>query len=174
MECKRGAGFAGSGCGVYHHTFESKRQEIMRPNSKLIKSTLTGALGGLIFGFDVVLISGIIDSVVRLYGLSDYDKGLTVAVGPVGTVLGCFIAGVLGQRMGARTALRWAAALYILCALGTALSLDWPMLLATRLLGGIGLGAATVLGPVYITELSPALWRGRLDRKSTRLNSSHW
>jgi hypothetical protein len=52
----------------------------MRPNSKLIKSTLTGALGGLLFGFDTVVISGIIESVVRLYSLSDYDKGLTVAV----------------------------------------------------------------------------------------------
>jgi sugar porter (SP) family MFS transporter len=134
----------------------------MRPNSKLIKATLTGALGGLLFGFDTVVISGVIDSVVHLYGLSDFDKGLTVAIAPVGTVLGCFIAGVLGQRMGARTALRYAAALYLLAALGSALSIGWPMLLITRFAGGIGMGAASVLGPVYITELSPALWRGRL------------
>jgi sugar porter (SP) family MFS transporter len=134
----------------------------MRPNSKLIKATLTGALGGLLFGFDIVLVSGIIDSVVRLYGLSDLEKGLTVAMGPVGTVIGCFAAGVIGQRLGARTALRYAAGLYLLCAVGTALSIGWPMLLTTRFLSGLGLGAATVLGPVYITELSPALWRGRL------------
>ncbi|MGB8260687.1 MAG: sugar porter family MFS transporter [Terracidiphilus sp.] len=134
----------------------------MRPNSVLIKATLTGALGGLLFGFDTVVISGIIESVVRLYGLSDYDKGLTVAVAPIGTVLGCFIAGVLGQRLGSRTALRYAAALYILSASGSAFSIGWPMLLATRFLGGIGIGAASVLGPVYITELSPARWRGRL------------
>jgi sugar porter (SP) family MFS transporter len=134
----------------------------MRPNSKLIKATLTGALGGLLFGFDTVVISGIIESVVRLYGLSDYNKGLTVAVAPIGTVLGCFVAGVVGQRLGSRTALRYAAALYILSAFGSAFSLGWPMLLATRLLGGVGIGSASVLGPVYITELSPALWRGRL------------
>ena len=134
----------------------------MRPNSKLMKATLTGALGGLLFGFDTVVISGVIESVVRLYGLSDYDKGLTVAVAPIGTVLGCFVAGVIGQRLGARTALRYAAALYILSALGSAFSLGWPMLLCTRLLGGVGIGSASVLGPVYITELSPALWRGRL------------
>jgi sugar porter (SP) family MFS transporter len=134
----------------------------MLPNRKLIKATLTGALGGLLFGFDTVLISGVIDSVVRLYGLSDFNKGLTVAIAPVGTVLGCFIAGVLGQRLGARTALRYAAALYLLAALGSAFSISWPMLLATRFAGGVGMGAASVLGPVYITELAPARWRGRL------------
>jgi sugar porter (SP) family MFS transporter len=134
----------------------------MRPNSKLIKTTLTGALGGLIFGFDLALVSGIIDTVARVYGLSDFNKGLTVAVGPVGTVLGCFVAGVIGQRLGARTALRYAAALYLIAGLGTALAIGWPMLLTTRFLSGIGLGAASVLGPVYITELAPAQWRGRL------------
>jgi len=134
----------------------------MRPNGSLLKATLTGALGGLLFGFDTVLVSGIIDSVVKLYALSDLMKGLTVAVGPVGTVIGCFVAGVLGQRMGSRTALRWAAAVYLVAALATAAAVSWPMLLVTRLIGGIGLGAASVLGPVYITELAPAAWRGRL------------
>jgi len=134
----------------------------MRPNLKLIKATLTGALAGLVFGFDMVVISGIIDSVVRLYGLSGWGKGMTVAVSPIGTVLGCFAAGVIGQRLGSRTALRWAAALYLLAACGNALSIGWPMLLTTRFLGGLAIGAATVLGPVYITELAPALWRGRL------------
>jgi len=123
---------------------------------------LTGALGGLVFGFDMVVISGVIDSVVRLYGLSGWGKGITVAVSPIATVLGCFAAGVLGQRLGARAALRWAAALYLFAALGNVCSGGWPMLLTTRFLGGFGIGAASVLGPVYITELSPAMWRGRL------------
>jgi sugar porter (SP) family MFS transporter len=134
----------------------------MRPNSKLLKSTMTGALGGLLFGFDLVLVSGIIDSIVRLYGLSDYQKGITVAMGPLSTVIGCFVAGVIGQRLGTRTAMRWAAAVYLLATLGTALSVGWPMLLAMRFMAGLGLGSATVLCPVYISELSPALWRGRL------------
>ena len=134
----------------------------MRPNSKLIKATLTGALGGLVFGFDMVVISGIIDSVVRLYGLTGWEKGMTMAVSPVGTVLGCFAAGVIGQRLGSRTALRLAAALYMLAACGNVFAMGWPMLLTTRFLGGFAIGAASVLGPVYITELSPALWRGRL------------
>ena len=134
----------------------------MRPNLKLIKATLTGALGGLIFGFDIVVISGVIDSLVRQFGLSDFDKGLTVALSPIGTVLGCFLAGALGQRLGARTALRYAAALYTLAAIGSTFAIGWPMLLATRFVGGIAIGSASVLGPVYITELSPAMWRGRL------------
>jgi MFS family permease len=134
----------------------------MRPNSKLIKSTLTGALGGLLFGIDMVVISGVIDTVTRLYGLNVWTKGMTVAVSPVGTVLGCFAAGVIGQRMGSRSALRWAAALYILAAIGSTFAFGWPMLLTTRFIGGLAIGAASVLGPVYITEIAPAQWRGRL------------
>jgi sugar porter (SP) family MFS transporter len=127
-----------------------------------MKSTLTGALGGLLFGIDMVVISGAIDSVVRLYGLNGWEKGMTMAVSPIGTVIGCFAAGVIGQRLGSRTALRWASALYILAAFGSTFSIGWPMLLTTRCVGGLAIGAASVLGPVYITELAPALWRGRL------------
>lgn len=134
----------------------------MRPNSRLMKATLTGALGGLLYGFDTVVISGMIDPVVRLYGLTPRDMGLTVAASPVGTIIGCFAAGVIGQRLGARAALRLAAGLYLLAALGAALSLNWPMLLACRFAGGLAIGAASVLGPVYIAELAPAALRGRL------------
>jgi len=135
---------------------------VTRPNSRLIKSTLTGALGGLLYGFDTVVISGIIDSVTRIYGLSSLSMGLTVAASPVGTIVGCFAAGVLGQRLGTRTALRYAAALYFMAALCAAFSIGWPMLLAARFVGGLAVGAGTVLGPVYIAELAPAHWRGRL------------
>lgn len=134
----------------------------MRPNSRLMKATLTGALGGLLYGFDTVVISGMIDPVVRLYGLSPRAMGLTVAASPVGTIIGCFAAGVIGQRMGARAALRLAAALYLAAALAAAFSLNWPMLLAARFAGGLAIGAASVLGPVYIAELAPAALRGRL------------
>jgi MFS family permease len=123
----------------------------MRPNSNLIKATLSGALGGLLFGFDIAAVSGFIEPAVRFFGLSDFGKGTTVAMGTIGTVIGCFVAGVVGQRLGSRTAMRYAAALYLLAAVGTAFAVNWPMLLAMRLLGGLGLGSATVLGPVYIT-----------------------
>ena len=134
----------------------------MRPNVNLMKATLTGALGGLLFGFDTVVISGIIDSVVKLYGLSDYGKGWTVAIALIGTVVGSFSAGVVGHKLGSRETLRLTAILYIVSALGSALAWNWPSLMIFRFIGGLGIGASSVLGPVYIAELAPAKWRGRL------------
>jgi sugar porter (SP) family MFS transporter len=134
----------------------------MRPNLNLMKATLTGALGGLLFGFDTVVISGIIDSVVRLYGLSDYGKGWTVAIALIGTVVGSFGAGVVGSKLGGRETLRLTAILYVISAIGSALAWSWPSLMVFRFIGGLGIGASSVLGPVYIAELSPAKWRGRL------------
>jgi len=134
----------------------------MRPNVNLMKATLTGALGGLLFGFDTVVISGIIDSVTRLYGLSDYGKGWTVAIALIGTVVGSFSAGVVGNKLGSRETLRLTAVLYVVSAVGSALAWNWPSLMIFRFIGGLGIGASSVLGPVYIAELAPAKWRGRL------------
>jgi len=138
----------------------------MRPNAKLMKAALTGALGGLLYGFDTIVISGIIDSVTRLYKLSPtfsfHSVGLTVAASPLGNILGCYCAGVIGQKIGTRSALRMAAAIYFCACLVAAFSVGWPMLLIGRFVGGMAIGACSVLGPVYITELSPAQWRGRL------------
>ncbi len=134
----------------------------MRPNVNLIKATLTGALGGLLFGFDTVVISGAIDALVRLYHLSPQGKGWTVAIALIGTVVGSFGAGVIGQKLGGRETLRLTAVLYVISALGSALAWNWPSLMVFRLIGGLGIGASSVLGPVYIAELSPAKWRGRL------------
>ncbi len=134
----------------------------MRPNFNLMKATLTGALGGLLFGFDTVVISGAIDALVKLYGLSDYGKGWTVAIALIGTVIGALGAGVVGQKLGGRETLRLTAMLYVLSAIGSALAWNWPSLMVFRLIGGLGIGASSVLGPVYIAELAPAKWRGRL------------
>lgn len=134
----------------------------MRPNVNLMKATLTGALGGLLFGFDTVVISGIIDAVVRLFGLSEYGKGWTVAIALIGTVVGALSAGMVGQKIGGRETLRLTAVLYVLSAIGCALAWSWPSLMVFRFLGGLGIGASSVLGPVYIAELAPAKWRGRL------------
>jgi MFS transporter, SP family, arabinose:H+ symporter len=134
----------------------------MRPNPHLIKATLTGALGGLLFGFDTVVIAGAIDALVKLYGLSPEGKGLTVAIGLVGTVVGALGAGVVGQRLGGREALRITAILYLLSAFGCGLAWNWPAFMVFRFIGGLGIGASSVLGPVYIAELAPAKWRGRL------------
>ena len=134
----------------------------MRPNSRLMKATLTGALGGLLFGFDTVVISGALDALVRLYHLSDYGKGWTVAIALIGTVVGSFSAGAVGQKLGGRETLRITAILYVISALGSVLAWSWPSLMVFRFIGGLGIGASSVLGPVYIAELAPAKWRGRL------------
>jgi sugar porter (SP) family MFS transporter len=127
-----------------------------------MKATLTGALGGLLFGFDTVVISGAIDALVKLYHLSPQSKGWTVAIALIGTVVGSFAAGMVGQKLGSRETLRITAVLYVISAVGSALAWNWPSLMVFRLIGGLGIGASSVLGPVYIAELSPAKWRGRL------------
>jgi SP family arabinose:H+ symporter-like MFS transporter len=134
----------------------------MRPNINLMKATLTGALGGLLFGFDTVVISGAIDALVRLYHLTPQDKGLTVAIGLVGTVIGALGAGQIGQKLGGRETLRVTAVLYVVSAVGCGLAWNWDSFMVFRFIGGLGIGASSVLGPVYIAELAPAKWRGRL------------
>jgi sugar porter (SP) family MFS transporter len=141
---------------------EIKEPRAMRPNLNLIKATLTGALGGLLFGFDTVVISGAIDSLVKLYNLSPQGKGWTVAIALIGTVAGALGAGHVGQKIGGRETLRITAVLYVVSAIGSALAWNWPMLMLFRFAGGLGIGASSVLGPVYIAELAPAKWRGRL------------
>ncbi|MGB0064242.1 MAG: sugar porter family MFS transporter, partial [Terracidiphilus sp.] len=119
-------------------------------------------LGGLLFGFDTVVIAGAIDALVKLYGLSPRNEGYTVAIGLVGTVIGALAAGWVGQKLGGREALRITAVLYVASALGCGLAWNWPFFLLFRFVGGLGIGASSVLAPVYIAELSPAAWRGRL------------
>jgi len=133
----------------------------MRFNLNLLKATLTGALGGLLFGFDTVVIAGAIGALVKLYDLDPHKEGLTVAIGLVGTVIGALGAGQIGQRMGSRETLRITAVLYVISALGCAFAWNWDSFLVFRFIGGLGIGASSVLGPVYIAELSPAKWRGR-------------
>jgi sugar porter (SP) family MFS transporter len=88
--------------------------------------------------------------------------GRTVAIGLVGTVIGALGAGQVGQRLGSRETLRITALLYIASALGCGLAWNWPAFMAFRFVGGLGIGASSVLGPVYIAELAPAKSRGRL------------
>ncbi|HEX3995745.1 MAG TPA: sugar porter family MFS transporter, partial [Acetobacteraceae bacterium] len=103
-----------------------------------------------------------IDALVRLYHLSPEGKGWTVAIALIGTVVGSLAAGVVGQKLGGRETLRITAILYVISAIGGALAWSWSSLMIFRFIGGLGIGASSVLGPVYIAELAPAKWRGRL------------
>lgn len=134
----------------------------MKLTGTLIKSTIVAALGGLLFGFDTAVIAGTTADLTRAFSLSDKALGFTVAVALIGTVLGAISASIPGDRYGRRDSLRVLAVLYLISALGCAVAWDWPSLLFFRFIGGLGIGGSSVLGPMYIAEIAPAKWRGRL------------
>src|ERR1700733_3465921 len=134
----------------------------MKLNAYLIKATIVGALGGLLFGFDTAVIAGTTHSLTIAYNLTAGALGLTVSIALWGTVIGSMTSGIIGQRLGGREALRIMALLYIISALGCAFAWNWPSLVVFRFIGGLGIGGSSVLGPVHIAELPPAKWRGRL------------
>ena len=134
----------------------------MKLSPLVIKSTVVGALGGLLFGFDTAVISGATAQLTEQFHLSHSALGFTVASALWGTVLGAIFAGVPGQRFGRRDSLRVMAAFYIVSALGCAFAWNLPSLIVFRFIGGLGIGGSSVLGPMYIAELAPAEWRGRL------------
>lgn len=134
----------------------------MKLNSTLLKSTVVAALGGLLFGFDTAVIAGAIDALQGLYHLSPFWKGFTVSAALIGTVIGSMLAGIPGDRLGRRSSLRWMAILYVVSAIGCAFAWNWSAILLFRFIGGLGIGGSSVLGPMYIAEIAPAKWRGRL------------
>jgi sugar porter (SP) family MFS transporter len=134
----------------------------MKINAYLLKSAVVAALGGLLFGFDTIVISGTTHSLREVYRLSEGWLGFTVASALCGTVLGSMTAGIPGDRYGRRDSLRIMAVLYLLTALGCAFAWNWYALLFFRFLGGLAIGGSSVLGPMYIAEIAPASWRGRL------------
>ena len=134
----------------------------MKLNFHLVKGSLVGALGGLLFGFDTAVIAGTTHSLTLKYGLSHSTLGVTVFAALLGAVVGALTAGVPGQKFGGRETLRFLAFCYFISAIGCAVAWSWPALLVFRFIGGIGIGGSSVLGPVYIAEIAPAKWRGRL------------
>src|ERR1700752_1278747 len=134
----------------------------MRLNYYLAKGTLVGALGGLLFGFDTAVISGTTQQLTDVFHLSPFKFRVTVSIAVAGAVICAISSGELGQKIGGREALRIMALLYLISSLGCAFAWNWPSLVTFRFLGGLGIGGSSVLGPVYIAELAPAKWRGRL------------
>jgi MFS transporter, SP family, arabinose:H+ symporter len=134
----------------------------MMLNSSLLKSTVVAALGGLLFGFDTVVISGTTQALTELYHLTPFALGVTVTSALIGTIVGSLTAGIPGDAIGRRDSLRIMAVLYVISAVGCAFSWNWSALVAFRFIGGLGIGGSSVLGPMYIAEISPAKWRGRL------------
>jgi len=134
----------------------------MRLNAYLLKSTIVAALGGLLFGFDTAVIAGTTRGLTAAYHLTQGSLGTTVASALLGTIFGAMLAGLPGDRFGRRDSLRGTAVLYFASAVGAAFAGNWYALLFFRFIGGLGIGASSVLGPMYVAEISPARLRGRL------------
>jgi sugar porter (SP) family MFS transporter len=128
----------------------------------LLSSVIIAALGGLLFGFDTAVISGTTEALKSVYGLSSAGLGFTVASALIGTIVGAMAAGVPADRYGRRYTLFIIALLYFVSAVGSSLAWSWTSFLAFRFLGGLGVGAASVVSPLYIAEISPARLRGRM------------
>jgi MFS transporter, SP family, arabinose:H+ symporter len=134
----------------------------MKLNAYLATGTAVAALGGLLFGFDTAVISGTTSTLTAAYQLTPKLLGVTVASALPGATLGAMLAGLPGERYGRRDSLRGLAILYLISALGCAAAWNWYALVTFRFIGGLGIGGSSVLGPMYIAEISPAKLRGRL------------
>jgi len=134
----------------------------MKLNAYLLRSTVVAALGGLLFGFDTAVIAGTTRELTEQYHLTPATLGITVSSALLGTIMGAMTAGIPGDKYGRRDSLRIMAIFYVLSALGCAFALNWWMLVGFRVLGGLAIGGSSVLGPMYIAEIAPAKWRGRL------------
>jgi sugar porter (SP) family MFS transporter len=134
----------------------------MRLNAYLLKSSVVAALGGLLFGFDTAVIAGTTHALTETFRLSPATLGMTVSAALWGTILGSMLAGIPGDKIGRRDSLRILAVLYLVSSLGCALAWSLPALVIFRFIGGLGIGGSSVLGPMYIAEVAPAKWRGRL------------
>ncbi|MFF1946359.1 sugar porter family MFS transporter [Rhodococcus qingshengii] len=121
-----------------------------------------GAIGGFLFGFDTAVVNGAVDSIEAAFGLSPVGVGIVVAITLFGAAGGALCAGWLADRVGRRKVMAAAAAVFLFAAIGCGLSTSFWDLAFWRLVTGIGVGFATVIGPLYIAEISPAHLRGRL------------
>lgn len=133
-----------------------------RASFSLLLITFIAALGGLLFGFDMAVISGALPFVTDQFHLSDSAQGWFVSSALMGCMVGVAFSGGLSDRLGRKKMLMAAALLFLLSALGSAISTGFTMLVLARISGGIGVGVASIVAPLYISEIAPANSRGRL------------
>lgn len=130
--------------------------------ARLFFWSLTSALAGFLFGFDTVVISGAEQTIQKLWGLSAGLHGLAMGAALYGTVLGSLLGGWPADRFGRRATLLWIGALYFSSAGWSALATGVYSFSLARFIGGLGVGISTVAAPMYIAEIAPPAWRGRL------------
>lgn len=134
----------------------------MMKKHKIFLWAITSALGGFLFGFDTAVISGGEQNIQLMWGLSDIMIGQTVAMALYGTIIGALFGGIPAQRLGRRLSLIWIAALFLISAIGSALAPEVYTLMIARFIGGLSIGASSVVAPMYISEIAPAHKRGKL------------
>ncbi len=123
---------------------------------------VTAALAGLLFGFDTAVVSGVTTPITHAFALTPTGTGIAVSAALVGTLIAALGAGIPGDRYGARAVLRWVGAAFILSALGCAFAGGLTSFVLFRFIGGLAIGGASVLAPVFIAEISPGARRGAL------------
>jgi len=134
----------------------------MKRYSRVLRWSIVVALGGFLFGFDTAVISGVEKSIQALFQLNAFLHGFTIASALIGTIIGALTAGKPADKYGRRYILFIIAALYSISALGSATASTVHSFIIFRLLGGLAVGASSVAGPMYISEISPAKVRGRM------------
>src|SRR5690606_11408045 len=120
------------------------------------------ALGGFLFGFDTAVISGVVGFVKQEFGMSAAREGWFVSCALLGCVIGVAAAGKLSDSFGRKKILLLSALLFTVSAIGCMLASGEPLLISFRLVGGLGIGVASMVSPLYISEFAPAQLRGRL------------
>ncbi|MBL7748354.1 MAG: sugar porter family MFS transporter [Chitinophagaceae bacterium] len=131
-------------------------------NKKLILWSITVALGGLLFGMDVANISGAEQRIQQLWDLSDWMHGTAVAMALYGTVLGAGLGSIPANKFGRKKTLIVIGIIFLVSALGSALANDVYTFMFFRFLGGLSIGASSVVAPVYISEIAPPQHRGKM------------
>jgi SP family arabinose:H+ symporter-like MFS transporter len=128
----------------------------------IIKVSGIAALGGLLFGFDTAIISGAIPGITAYFKLDEYMLGWAVSSILVGCAAGALISGTLADKYGRQFMLIICAVLFAISGIGAGASHQLYLFILFRLVGGLGVGAAAMVSPMYIAETAPAAWRGRL------------
>ena len=128
----------------------------------LVVSTLVSCLGGFLFGYDTIVISGAIGSLASFFHLRAASIGWAAGCALIGCLLGSACSGTLADRFGLKKSLYGCAACFALSSVGVWLSATFSQYVVWRILGGVGIGAASIVAPMYIAEIAPAAIRGRL------------
>lgn len=119
------------------------------------------SLGGLLFGFDTAVISGAEKQIQSVYSLGDFAHGFTMATALIGTIIGALFCGKPAERLGRKRSLIIIGLFYLVSAVFSGAIVNWYSFMFFRFLGGLAVGASSVIGPMYIAEISPSRWRGR-------------